>query len=115
MEGVLLNVYAIIKQLITDDNTEYTLFAGGGFAESTIWVQMLADITNMKVILPNTIETSALGAAIIGAKAINAQLDVNSNNIITYEPNVTTHQLYQEVWMRYQRILGQLELIKKPL
>jgi len=116
MEGVLLNVYAIIKQLIADDKTEYTLFAGGGFAESAEWVQMLADICGLPVQLPATVETSALGAVMIGAKATgHANVASSKNNLTVYMPKAASHQIYQKVFLQYNEALKNLGLLKKPL
>lgn len=50
-------------------NNEIRLFGGG--AESSIWCQIIADITDKLVVIPRTNETANLGAAIIAKMGAN--------------------------------------------
>jgi gluconokinase len=69
MEGILLNLKTIGKVLMEMQDID-TIYANGGFARSPIWVQMLADIFGKKVVLNETVETGAAGAAMMGLKAV---------------------------------------------
>jgi gluconokinase len=69
MEGILLNLYSIGKILMKMQKID-TIYANGGFARSPIWVQMLSDIFGKKVMLNETVETGAVGAAMMGLKAL---------------------------------------------
>ena len=116
MEGVLMNVYSIILALLKTNPQVVGIYAGGGFAESAEWVQMLADITGLQVHVPATVETSALGAVVLGANAIGHKLTITTqNNVTVYQPNLVNHVVYQKVWLQYHAALLQLGLLKKPL
>ncbi|MDE3126270.1 MAG: gluconokinase [Bacteroidota bacterium] len=113
MEGVLMNVYSIITALLTPNSHITSIYAGGGFARSAAWVQMLADITGFLVYVPATVESSALGAAIMGAQAVGENINIGLENQATvYYPNQNTHAFYYEVWLQYQAVLVQLGLLK---
>ncbi|MCZ0211598.1 FGGY-family carbohydrate kinase, partial [Streptomyces sp. UMAF16] len=93
-----------------------SIYAGGGFAESAEWVQMLADICGLPVQVPATVETSALGAVMIGAKATgHANVASSKNNLTVYMPKAASHQIYQKVFLQYNEALKNLGLLKKPL
>ncbi len=62
-------MYNIAKILLTKrEITE--IHATGVFVNSALWLQMLADMCNIKVIVSSGIESSALGAVIIGMEAM---------------------------------------------
>lgn len=69
MEGILLNLFGIGKILMEMQKVD-TIYANGGFARSPIWVQMLADVFGKTVKLNDTVETGAVGAAMMGLKAL---------------------------------------------
>jgi gluconokinase len=69
MEGILLNLSAIGKVLMEMQRIG-VIYANGGFAKSPVWVQMLSDIFGIKVVLNETVETGAAGAAMMGLKAL---------------------------------------------
>jgi xylulokinase len=72
----------------------------GGGAKSDIWLQMLADILNIKVSKINTAEGGALGAIILAMVGTNQYDNVSTacKHIIhdtkTFIPNVKKHKHY---------------------
>ena len=52
------------------NETPNTIKATGGFAKSEIWRQMMADIFDTNLIVPESYESSCLGACVLGLKAI---------------------------------------------
>ncbi|WP_262315810.1 gluconokinase [Lacticaseibacillus parakribbianus] len=71
MEGVIFNLAAVLALLTPLAGPVTTLAAAGGFAKSPLWCQMLADITGCAVTVPASVESSALGAAVLGAQALD--------------------------------------------
>ena len=70
LEGITFSLYQI-GEALEDTTVDYEhIYAGGGFARSTQWVQMLADIFQHKVILSGTIQQSGIGAIVLGMKAL---------------------------------------------
>ena len=71
LEGVLYNLYTVYLALIEVMNeTPSTIKATGGFAKSEVWRQMMADIFDTDLIVPESYESSCLGACVLGLKAL---------------------------------------------
>ncbi|MCU7258152.1 gluconokinase, partial [Pseudomonas aeruginosa] len=71
LEGVLYNLYTVYLALIEVMNeTPSTIKATGGFAKSEIWRQMMADIFDTHLSVPESYESSCLGACVLGMKAL---------------------------------------------
>lgn len=72
MEGVIYNLYAVylpLREVIGKDQIT-SLQATDGFARSELWRQMLVDIFNQEVIVPENSESFCLGACILGLYAL---------------------------------------------
>lgn len=98
MEGILLNLSSIGKVLLEMKKIDI-IYANGGFARSPIWVQMLSDIFGKKVVLNETVETGAAGAAMMGLKALGVYKDYSEMSAFTlvgqeFDANADTHKKY---------------------
>ena len=103
LEGVLYNLYTVYLALIEVMNeTPNTIKATGGFAKSEVWRQMMADIFDTDVIVPESYESSCLGACVLGLKALG---DIEDYSIIenmvgttyAHQPNQDTVKMYQQL------------------
>lgn len=71
MEGVIFNLYSVMTTLTQISNiTPTSIKATGGFSKNELWRQIMADIFNCQVIVPEDYESSCLGAVILGKKAL---------------------------------------------
>ena len=70
LEGVVMNLYTILPAIEALTGRTTTIKATGGFARSEMWRQMLADVFDREVTVPESIESSCLGAAMLGLYAI---------------------------------------------
>lgn len=70
LEGVIFNLYSILPALEDLIGPTKRMMATGGFARSALWRQMMADIFNREVMVPESVESSCLGAAVLGAYAL---------------------------------------------
>jgi gluconokinase len=70
MEGVLYNLHVVMRSLQDAVGTAKSIRASGGFVRSRLWRQMLSDIFNVEVIIPDSYESSCLGAAFLGLYAL---------------------------------------------
>jgi gluconokinase len=66
LEGVIYNLYSVLLALEELMGTAQKIHATGGFARSSLWRQMMADIFNREVHVPESYESSCLGAAVMG-------------------------------------------------
>ncbi|MDA0196129.1 MAG: gluconokinase [Bacteroidetes bacterium] len=105
IEGLSFNLYLISESLGEFDD----IIASGGFVESEWWIQMLADIFNRKIMLLQTGENSALGAAIIAMKALG--LIKNYSETLSmfktgkvYESDPLRHDAYMNSYAKFKAL-----------
>jgi gluconokinase len=103
MEGVVYCLYSIGKILMEDKEIR-ELHATGGFARSPFWLQMLADVFNLKVLVFGEDESSALGAVVTGLEAMGLRFPFSPLVLATYEPDATAHEIYREGWEQWSKI-----------
>ncbi|QRR01913.1 gluconokinase [Dyadobacter sandarakinus] len=107
MEGILFNLYSIIK-ILQDRQEIDTIYANGGFARSPEWVQMLADVSGKKVRLNETVETGAVGAAMMGLRALQVhQKFSDMQNFTTvgqeFDPDENAHAVYKKLSAKFNK------------
>lgn len=103
MEGVLYNMAMVFEALEQTGGQVKTLSASGGFAQSDLWQQMLADIFDREVVVPTVIESSALGAAVLALVAVG-EWDELSQVQACVEVGRSRRPIAENV-KRYQKIL----------
>ncbi|MEL6815525.1 MAG: FGGY family carbohydrate kinase [Cyanobacteria bacterium J06598_3] len=103
MEGVLYNLQMVFSALEAAGGEVSVLRAAGGFAQSDLWQQMLADIFDRTVLVPQVIESSALGAAVLALVALGEwdELSQVQTHVAIAQ---TRHPIAQNV-RRYQKLL----------
>ncbi len=70
LEGVIYNLYTVYLALVECmDGPVTRIQATGGFSKSRLWRQMMADIFESEVAVPESYESSCLGACILGLYA----------------------------------------------
>ncbi|MEC0586901.1 gluconokinase [Bacillus spizizenii] len=70
LEGVIYNLYTVFLALTECmDGPVTRIQATGGFARSEVWRQMMSDIFESEVVVPESYESSCLGACILGLYA----------------------------------------------
>lgn len=109
MEGILFNVYGITLALQDLVNTAQEIRASGGFARSSPWLQMMADLFGYEVLVPQVFEGSGFGAAVLAMVAVGqlAQLeDVESLIRVDdrYQPNLNLSRRYHQLFAVYDRL-----------
>jgi gluconokinase len=81
LEGVIYNLYTVFLALLeVMDEPVVRIKATGGFARSDVWRQMMADIFDLEVIVPESYESSCLGACILGLYAIG---EIDSFDVVS--------------------------------
>ncbi|CAM2870532.1 gluconokinase [Paenibacillus sediminis] len=114
LEGVLFNLYSVMLALEERIGRPAKIHATGGFARSALWRQMMADIFDQEVVVPESFESSCLGAVVLGLYAIGKidSLDVVKDMIgmtNQHEPNEEHVKIYRELLPIYIRISRKLE------
>lgn len=103
MEGVIYGMYSIAKILL-EKRVITEIHATGGFAQSPLWVQMLTDVFNTKVLVKDAVESSALGAVMIGMEATDREPFLREEITSSYIPNLFSHEIYTRSCQKFERI-----------
>ncbi|MBW4484415.1 MAG: gluconokinase [Tildeniella torsiva UHER 1998/13D] len=107
LEGIVYNLYLVLKALEAFAGPATLIQATGGFAESALWRQMMADIFNREVTIPEHYESSCLGAAVLGLYALGRVPSLEA--VTTMIGETYRHQPIAENVTAYQKILPLFE------
>lgn len=116
LEGVIYSLYSVFLALAEAvDHPVTAIKAAGGFAKSALWRQMLADIFDREVVVPESHDSSCLGACLLGLYALGK---IDSFDAVKgmigethrHRPNASHVQEYRKrvpVFIRLSRTLEQ--------
>lgn len=109
LEGINMNLYMVLLALEEVIGIPEKVHATGGFANSTVWRQMLADVFDQEVHIPETVESACLGAAVLGRYAIGDidTLEEVRDMVSTTEiskPQEEEVRIYEELMPIYIRL-----------
>jgi gluconokinase len=113
LEGILLGIYQIGLALEETTGPISEIHAGGGFARSPIWVQLLADIFQKKVTITDTIESSAWGAALLGLEVLGWEAPPGEVAVPAkrqeFMPDPQKHAIYQHNFSIFEKLYPLLQ------
>jgi gluconokinase len=115
LEGILFGIYQVGQALEETTGPIREIHAGGGFARSPFWVQLLADIFQKKVYITETIESSAWGAALLGLAALGiaaAPEGAVPKNRQEFIPDPAKHAIYQQNFSIFEKLYP---LLREPM
>jgi xylulokinase len=101
LEGCACQLRRIVEALEVD---VAELVAVGGGAKSSLWLQIIADVTGLPLLVPRVVEAGALGAAILAAVGIGRYASVEQaagewvQIACRVEPDASAHAAYEEVY-----------------
>jgi gluconokinase len=113
LEGVIYSLFSILPAVEDLIGQTRTMKATGGFARSGLWRQMMADVFDREVVVPESFESSCLGAAILALYALGV---VDSINVVAKMVGATHRHLpipenvavYAELMPIYLSVAGKL-------
>ncbi len=113
LEGIVYNLYNVLLALEEVVGKPKIIRANGGFARSKFWCQILTDIFEHDVMIPESYESTALGAATLGMYSLGfiKKLSEVSKFIGTtdvHHPNPKAFPVYRQlipIYIRLSRIL----------
>ena len=103
-------------EAIEEHGTDITeIRAIGGGAKSEFWLQLKADITERKVVVPNVTESAAMGAAILAS--VGAKIHSSAEEAVekvysvkdTYTPTVEASSIYDKYYRLYKKLYSAFE------
>lgn len=110
LEGVVFNLKLVLDALDKLAGPITSIRATGGFARSELWRQMLADIFNYEVIVPESFESSCFGAALLGLVAVKQLPSLEESLSLLgdthhHKPIPTHVESYQKITSLYNELL----------
>jgi gluconokinase len=114
LEGIIFNLSLVLQALQDFTGKAKRIQATGGFARSPLWRQMMADVFDQEVIVPEQYESSCLGAAVLGLYALK---EISSFKIVSemigetyrHQPIATNAETYKQILPIYTRVLQKLQ------
>ncbi|GEK88436.1 gluconate kinase, FGGY family [Alkalibacterium putridalgicola] len=109
LEGINMNLYMVLLALEEVIGIPDRIHATGGFAKSPVWRQMMANIFNQEVHVPQTVEGACLGAAVLGKYAIGEIDDLTEVRHMVETKEITVPEaeevaVYEELMPLYIRL-----------
>lgn len=114
LEGVVFNLYSVLLSLQEAVGEPTIITATGGFSQSALWRQMLSDVFERPVTIPEAFESGCLGAMVVGLISIGEAEDMSIVKAFigkqnTYQPDPDNFRNYRDLLPIYLRIGRQLE------
>lgn len=87
----------------------------GGESKSRVWNKIKADVVGVRIEVPRVRDAATLGSAILGGVAAGIYSDPRSAALKVvgigevYEPDPSTHRLYEEIYEDYMRVYRRIE------
>ncbi|MDN3953916.1 gluconokinase [Sporolactobacillus laevolacticus] len=114
LEGIIYNLYSVLLAMRERTGEPKKIQATGGFARSELWRQMMADIFAQPVYVPESFESSCLGAAVLGLYATGGTDDLGIvstmiGSVHSHKPikeNVEVYELLFPIFLRLSRKLN---------
>jgi gluconokinase len=112
LEGVCYALKSVLQALEKSTIVLKQLNVSGGFIHSKTWMQILSDITGKKICLVQTEDASAIGAAVLGMKAINLLNDYSLQNLkdsVIIDPCLENFDLHKTYYKTFKNLYEPLK------
>jgi len=114
IEGITYAMYSVFIALEELTGQSQEIRATGGFARSHTWLQIMSDLFGRELTVPEVVEGSAFGAAIMAMVALGYLPSVQSAKEMvtigeTLQPNMGNNEKYLKLFALYERIYWNLQ------
>ncbi len=114
MEGICFAMRNVMVAIEEVNGNIKTIYASGGFTQSSFWLQMMADVLNKTITVNNSADASSTGAAIIGLYSmgyIRNLSELNHGFAVqkTFTPNASAVEIYQSLFPVFQSLYVKLK------
>ena len=114
LEGIVYNLSLVLAALEDCIGKAERIQATGGFARSPFWRQMMSDVFDRAVTVPESFQSSALGAAVLGLYALK---EVSSLDVVLgmigethcHQPVAESVETYQKILPVYRSLLEKVQ------
>ena len=101
LEGSALTLQQILSAIEELYDPVDVVYANGGFVQSPLWVQIMADVLNKPIVISPVAEGSAIGAALLAMCASGNQMpardfEASIRDQTRFDPNPEKHDTYRK-------------------
>ncbi len=110
LEGCAFEVRWALDQLAVNGLPTDQLWIAGGASASPVWPQILADVTNVPIVLADYANWAALGAAVLAGSGIGAFVSLAEGigrlqpAVRTLAPDASCREIYDRLYATYRRV-----------
>jgi len=109
LESVCLAILSIVKSVEEVHGQSDNIFVSGGFTYSSEWVQLLSNVLGRVLIQSEVNDASAIGAAMMGFRAVGLPFQSQGGHRKLYKPDPTLSIFYHNQFQTFQLLYQQLE------
>jgi len=114
LEGISFSLLQIVKAIEETGEPVHTIYANGGFIQSSLWVRILADILNKKIRVSRAGDASAMGAIFMAMQFLGYIKEWKEvKNLVTtddeFDPDPALHTCYLENYAIYEHLYEKLK------
>ena len=113
LEGITFNLYQIGKALERLAGEPEKIYVNGGLARSPLWLQMMADIFEAEIYVPESHHSAAWGAAwtaLVGIGKVDSFEEIKKNIPMgdAVLPNKENSKVYKAIYENYERLAKEM-------
>jgi gluconokinase len=105
LEGMAYGLLSITKAM---DGIK-KISVSGGFTASPEWVQLMADVFQVKMYLKKESDASAMGAVMLAAGAVGMSISIKEEEEQVFEPNKSLAEVYKNGFGLYNKLYEALK------
>ncbi|GAC1313835.1 MAG: gluconokinase [Mucilaginibacter sp.] len=112
LEGICYALNDVLHAVQQNSEPVYQVNVSGGFVKAELWVQTLADITGKKLVIVQSEDASAIGAAFMALKYtgnINEYPSQGTADLKTFIPDPENAAVYKRNFATYKRLYPALK------
>ena len=109
LEGICFALKSILISIEKATNTNHKIKVSGGITHSSALLQMLSNILGRELIVSSENDASAMGAAIIGFRAIGIEMNIDCKTQSTITPDLLVNQKYENLFKVWVGLYPSLE------
>jgi gluconokinase len=112
LEGICYAMKDVLEAVQVNADPIHQIYISGGFVQSPVWVQVLANITGKELVIVQTEDASAIGAAFLAMKALN-YIDhypaVTAEHMTIIKPNLSLTAFYAKNFTIFKKVYVNLK------
>ncbi len=107
VEGICFELKSIVQLIEQSMGTSKRIMVSGGITYSHGWVQLLSNVLGKELIVSNSTDASALGAAIIGFRAMGIESTQSKKDQFIFYPDLLLHKWYEAHYEIFEMLYKQ--------